>query len=269
MGKFLRRHFGRMRRIRQARARNALQNSWPHYQPELVELEQIRKEDAAWTPATRKPRGAAVGESSDDSDDEDDEPLEPFDLYSALGVRKGSKGVSGGRSRCFAQFHSRSARLDPERFRDAIDYDQEAWLQYRRVALAFVVLSDDSRREVYDSAGFEGLVKSESYSELSVFELDAIGIFDDFFEALNPLTGAEDAEIKEYLLLSAADDDAGDEDDDVPVVVRNGMPRLEDPGSFPRPPPQAAAASLALSDTVMRSRRPQYPGADAWARLKR
>ena len=29
------------------------------------------------------------------------------------------------------------------------------------------------------------------------------------------------------------------------------------------------AASLALSDTVMRSRRPQYPGADAWARLKR
>ena len=269
MGKFLRRHFGRMRRIRAARARNALRNSWPHYQPELVELEQIRKEDAAWAPTTRKPRGAAVGESSDDSDDEEDEPLEPFDLYAALGVRKGPKGVSGGRSRCFAQFHSRSAKLDPERFRDAIDYDQEAWLRYRQIALAFVVLSDDSRREVYDSAGFEGLVKSESYSELNVFELDAIGIFDDFFEALNPLTGAEDAEIKEYLLLSAADDDAGDEDDDaLPVVVRNGRPRLEDP-VFPKPPPQAAAASLALSDTVMRSRRPQYPGADAWARLKR
>ena len=117
MGKFLRRHFGRMRRIRQARARNALQNSWPHYAPELVELEQIRREDAAWTPTTRKPRGAAVGESSDDSDAEaEDEPLAAFDLYSALGVRKGSKGVAGGRSRCFAQFHSRSAKLDPERF---------------------------------------------------------------------------------------------------------------------------------------------------------
>ena len=271
MGKFLRRHFGRMRRIRQARARNALQNSWPHYAPELIELEQIRREDAAWAPTTRKPRGAAVGESSDDSDAEsEDDPLEPFDLYAALGVRKGPKGVSGGRSRCFAQFHSRASKLDPERFRDAIDYDQDAWLQYRRVALAFVVLSDDARREVYDSAGFEGLAKSESYSELSAFELDAIGIFDDFFEALNPLTGVEDAEIKEYLLLSAADDDAGDEDDDnLPVVVRNGRPRVEDPGSFPRPPPQAAAASLALSDTVMRSRRPQYPGADAWARLKR
>ena len=99
MGKFLRRHFGRMRRIRQARARNALQNSWPHYAPELIELEQIRKEDAAWTPTTRKPRGAAVGESSDDSDDEEDELLAPFDLYAALGVRKGPKGVSGGRSR--------------------------------------------------------------------------------------------------------------------------------------------------------------------------
>ena len=82
------------------------------------------------------------------------------------------------------------------------------------------------------------------------------------------MTGVEDPEIKEYLLLSAADDDAGDEDDDVPVVVRNGRPRLEDP-VFPRPPPQAAAASLALSDTVMRSRRPQYPGADAWAKIKR
>ena len=161
--------------------------------------------------------------------------------------------------------------MDPERFRDATEYDQEAWLQYRRVALAFVVLSDDARREVYDSAGYDGLQKSESYSELSVFDLDAIGVFDDFFEALNPLTGVEDAEIKEYLLLSAADDDAGDEDDDaLPVVVRNGAShRVEDPGSFPRPPPQAAAASLALSDTVMRSRRPQYPGADAWARLKR
>ena len=270
MGKFLRRHFGRMRRIRAARARNALQNSWPHYQPEVVELEQIRSEDAAWTPTTRKPRGAAVGESSDDSDDDEDEPLAPFDLYSALGVRKGSKGVAGGRSRCFAQFHSTSAKLDPERFRDAVEYDQEAWVQYRRVALAFVVLSDDSRREVYDSAGFEGLRQSESYSELSVFELDAVGIFDDFFEALNPLTGCEDAEIKEYLLLSAADDDAGDDDDDVlPVVVRNGASRrVEDP-VFPRPPPQAAAASLALSDTVMRSRRPQYPGADAWAKIKR
>ena len=65
------------------------------------------------------------------------------------------------------------------------------------------------------------------------------------------------------------EDCAGDEDDDVPVVVRNGRPRLEDPGAFPRPPPQAAAASLALSDTVMRSRRPQYPGADAWAKIKR
>ena len=234
-----------------------------------MELEQIRREDAAWTPTTRKPRGAAVGESSDDSDDDEDEPLAPFDLYSALGVRKGSKGVAGGRSRCFAQFHSTSAKLDPERFRDAVEYDQEAWVQYRRVALAFVVLSDDSRREVYDSAGFEGLRQSESYSELSVFELDAVGIFDDFFEALNPLTGCEDAEIKEYLLLSAADDDAGDEDDDVPVVVRNGASRrVEDP-VFPRPPPQAAAASLALSDTVMRSRRPQYPGADAWAKIKK
>ena len=108
------------------------------------------------------------------------------------------------------------------------------------------------------------------YAELSAFELEPIGVFDDFCEALNPLTGAEDPEIKEYLLLSAADDDAGDEDDDaLPVVVRNGRPRVEDPGAFPRPPPQAAAASLALSDTVMRSRRPQYPGADAWAKIKR
>ena len=79
-----------------------------------------------------------------------------------------------------AQFHSRTTKLDPESFRDAVDYDHDAWLQYRRVALAFVVLSDDSRGEVYDSAGFGGLVKSESYSELSAFDLDAVGVFDDF-----------------------------------------------------------------------------------------
>ena len=93
MGKFLRRHFGRMRRIRQARARNALQNSWPHYAPELVvrtNWEGGRRLDAD----DAKPRSAAVGESSDDSDAEEDEPLAPFDLYAALGVRKG-QGVAG------------------------------------------------------------------------------------------------------------------------------------------------------------------------------
>ena len=104
MGKFLRRHFGRMRRIRQARARNALQNSWPHYAPELIELEQIRREDAAWTP-TEKPRGAAVGESSDDSDAEaEDQPL-GADLY-AHRAPQNPKDIRRA-LKMLAQFHSK------------------------------------------------------------------------------------------------------------------------------------------------------------------
>ena len=48
-------------------------------------------------------------------------------------------------------------------------------------------------------------------------------------KAVNPLTGVEDPEIKEYLLLSAADDD--DEDDDIvlPVAVNGASKRREDP----------------------------------------
>ena len=377
MGKFLRRHFGRMHRIRSARARHAEHtelNPWPHYAPEQVELDRIRREDAAWTPTdaaeasseesseedgvddsgsegdvrvlvfegnpdarwvsphsaagkeraasldadapgsgeasssdesasddagsdaassdaasdesssddgsanaeappSRKPRGAAVGDESEDSDEDAeprDEPLEPFDLYAALGVRKARTGVAGGKSRCFAQFHAKAVKCDPEWFRGRSDYDDEAWREYRRVALAFVVLNDDERRAVYDAAGYAGLQKSESYSELNAFEVDPIGVFDDFFEAKCPLTGLDDVATKEYLLLAADDPDAGwEEDEDMPVVPRGGGRAREAVDvPFPRPPPHAAAASLALSDTVMSERRTaQYPGADAWARI--
>jgi len=380
MGKFIRRHFGRMHRIRIARARHAEHtelNPWPHYAPEQVELDRIRREDAAWTPTdaaeasseeaseedgvdhvaqreleesvddsgsegdvrvlvfegnpdarwvsphsaagkeraaslglsrldydvddagsdaassdaasdesssdngsanaeappSRKPRGAAVGDESEASDEDaepSDEPLEPFDLYAALGVRKARAGVAGGRSRCFAQFHAKAVKCDPEWFRGRSDYDEEAWQEYRRVALAFVVLNDDERRAVYDAAGYEGLQKSESYSELNAFEVDPIGVFDDFFEAKSPLTGAACEATKEYLLLAADDPEAGwEEDHEMPQVPRGGGRAREAVDvPFPRPPPHAAAASLALSDTVMSERRAaQYPGADAWARI--
>ena len=66
---------------------------------------------------------------------------------------------------------------------------------------------------------------------------------------MNPLTGEEDPEIKEYLLLSAADDD--DEDDDaLPVAVAERRRVVEGTRSaFPSRSPQAAAADPSHSRT--------------------
>ena len=109
--------------------------------------------------------------------------------------------------------------------------------------------------EVYDSAGYDGL-RNRSYSELSVFDLDAIGAFDDFFEALNPLTGVEDAEIKESAPERGRRRRATRTTTPHRVVVRNGSSqRREDPGILP-----AAASSqcglIAPSRTVMESETP-------------
>ena len=137
-------------------------------------------------------------------------------------------------------------------------------LQYRRVALAFVVLSDDARRS--RQCWFRGP------RQVRIL-LGTLRVRPRRGRRLRRLLRrpkstnrcvAEDAEIKECLLLSAADDD--DEDDDIvlPVAVNGASKRREDPDRS-RPPPQAAAASLALSDTVAGVERPPYPGADVRA----
>eukprot|EP00629_Pelagomonadales_sp_RCC1024_P009242 CAMPEP_0119276584 /NCGR_PEP_ID=MMETSP1329-20130426/15682_1 /TAXON_ID=114041 /ORGANISM="Genus nov. species nov., Strain RCC1024" /LENGTH=212 /DNA_ID=CAMNT_0007277019 /DNA_START=130 /DNA_END=765 /DNA_ORIENTATION=+ len=162
------------------------------------------------------PRGAAASAPVEDEDAEPEEepPLEPFDLYKVLGLKRTEKGVMGGRSRCFASYHARAVALRPERFRwpQAADEASDDWLKLRKLGLAFLVLSNDGRRDVYDRLGYEGLRKSEACHEKSAFELDALEIFDYFFDACNIFTGVEDEELKEYLLLSADRDDENFED---------------------------------------------------------
>ena len=162
--------------------------------------------------------GEGEGEEEDDWSD-----LAPFDLYKSLGVApkppttvkplktkpgapastptpapapaptntKSTGGVVGGDSRLRAQFHRRSLKYHPSHFRPVrsgnttpvLEQRRHAHLRFRQVALAFVVLKDSARREVYDSAGFNGLRQSESYAdeENNVFWWDPFSIFDSFF----------------------------------------------------------------------------------------
>ena len=248
-------------------------------------------DDALEAPVVASPRGLAASEAvptesadgdareADEADetDEEDAPLEPFDLYAALGVRAAAKGgVSGGRSRCFAAFRAQCARRDPEWFRGSSG-DVDGWLAFRRVALAFAVLSDAGRRAVYENAGFDGLRRSEALSEIDAFDLDPIGIFDDFYEARGPCTGTEDADLKEFLLLEAGgqddnDDDAvldGEADDEIPVVVgrADGTPRPRDDAAGAAMPPPPPGLGVGLAGGPRPPTGAAYPGADAWAKL--
>ena len=194
------------------RRRVAARARWLSIAPARASAEVVPRGLAASRPAANDaPPAPAADDESAAADDfrdadgaageEEEAPLAAFDLYGALGVtRAAGGGVSGGRSRCFAAFHARSLRFDPERFRGSAEAS-EAWTRFRRLGLAFAVLQDDARREVYDAAGFEGLRRSETHADRSAFELDALGVFDDFFDARNPLDGAEDGELREYLLL--------------------------------------------------------------------
>ena len=102
-----------------------------------------------------------------------------------------SGGVVGGDSRLRAQFHRRSLKYHPSHFRPVrsgntmpvLEQRRHAHLRFRQVALAFVVLKDPARREVYDSAGFNGLRQSEAYAddENNLFWWDPFTIFDSFF----------------------------------------------------------------------------------------
>ena len=169
------------------RRRVAARARWLCIAPARASAEVVPRGLAASRPAANgaPPAPAADDESAaaddfrdaDDAAEEEEEALAAFDLYGALGVtRAAGGGVSGGRSRCFAAFHARSLRFDPERFRGSAEAS-EAWTRFRRLGLAFAVLQDDARRAVYDAAGFEGLRRSETYADRSAFELDALGVF--------------------------------------------------------------------------------------------
>ena len=74
----------------------------------------------------------------------------------------------------------------------------DATKMFRRVALAYRVLGKDHElRQIYDTLGWQGLVKADVYAQESVFAINAFAQYDDFFAGV-------DEEDRQYLLLNGA-----------------------------------------------------------------
>jgi DnaJ-class molecular chaperone len=78
--------------------------------------------------------------------------------------------------------------------------------RFSQVALAYSILKNDEFREVLDKNGIEGLRRSESLSETSVFDVDPYEVYDSFFDG-------SDEEVRQYLLLHGPNA-LSDEDED-------------------------------------------------------
>lgn len=177
--------------------------------------------------------------------------------------------MGGGDAAVRTAFHKRAWLAYPY---EAVSYADEAAYEhavvaFRRICLAFSVLKDRERRRIYVTSGFKGLQSSESFQEDSVFEADALDVYNGFFE------GTDEAD-REYLLLNGADppsedeesednvigllgDDDDDDDDEPPEVLSS---RLEQPpasqnqhsaqllnAALPRPPSLAAGSSVTMA----------------------
>ncbi len=72
----------------------------------------------------------------------------------------------------------------------------DATKMFRRVALAYRVLGKDHElRQIYDTLGWQGLVKADVYAQESVFAINAFSQYDDFFAGV-------DEDDRQYLLLN-------------------------------------------------------------------
>ena len=160
-------------------------------------------------------------------------------------ARTGDTEVVGGATRVRARFHQLSSAAYP---RDREYYaDDEAYVaavtKFRRLALAFRVLTTAERCRIYLSGGYAALRASEAYAEESIFDADPEEVYRAFWE------GDDEAD-REYLLLNgpqAPSDDDDDDDDEIMqrhaalTVGLNQRPKPADPGPPPPPPPSMAA----------------------------
>lgn len=144
--------------------------------------------------------------ASDDTGDEsgDDaapwtEDLQPFDLFQALGLRPPTgDGLSRVGDRARAGFHTMAYNHYPRRaeaYATAREYAAVV-LAFRRACVAFIVLCDEQRHQIYNSCGYAGLRASEAYQEdgSNVFEMDPCKVRSSFF------AGRDEAD-RQYLLL--------------------------------------------------------------------
>eukprot|EP00658_Telonema_sp_P-2_P012673 TRINITY_DN14827_c0_g1_i1.p1 TRINITY_DN14827_c0_g1~~TRINITY_DN14827_c0_g1_i1.p1 ORF type:complete len:210 (-),score=45.55 TRINITY_DN14827_c0_g1_i1:325-954(-) len=175
--------------------------------------------------------------------------LAPFCLFSALKLVKpeGGEQISGARVR--TAFHRIAPRIDPDN-----------WTRFRQVTLAFSVLKSAETSKIYTELGYDALVRSEEYAEWSVFDLDPMTVYNDFFEGV-------DEEDREYLLMNGAaplsEEEESEEDEDLVGVARHetvgAQPvhsKLQDSDDGPPVPPD-----------MRMNRRPERKEPDPWAEI--
>eukprot|EP00392_Amoebophrya_sp_AT5.2_P013651 g13780.t1 len=171
---------------------------------------------------------SAAGEGWDDHDqhdlaeeqlheeeDEDFRDLESFDLHQVLGNLPRNPNLA----RVQAGFHEKSTLTwgspDLHSYGDLHDEAgaggaggaaERCWERFKQIVLAFLVLRDPVRRQIYEDLGFEALKRSESYAEQSVFGLKPVAEFERFFRG-------ERQEDRDYLLMNSSEHfDHGGED---------------------------------------------------------
>ena len=120
-------------------------------------------------------------DEEDNESYEEEDDSEEQDFYAILKIKKDAN-VDRIRSAFLKRATSRKAPKpdDPS---------------LRRVCIAFLVLKDADRRQIYDDCGYKGLRQSESYCENSVFDEDPDDVVSKFFSG-------QREEDREWMLLN-------------------------------------------------------------------
>eukprot|EP00947_MAST-08B_sp_MAST-8B-sp1_P001011 g1011.t1 len=156
-------------------------------------------------------------EGHEEEEEEEWEALAEFDLYEALRIPCVKDKPCDTRAR--GAYHRLATMWNPNLYvpvrsgnKTTVEQQYEAATkQFRRVTLAYLVLKDAPRKQIYDTGGWQGLKMSEGYQSTSVFEEAdyPYDIFEAFFE------GRDQAD-RDYLLLNGnallSDDEAGQEE---------------------------------------------------------
>jgi len=156
-------------------------------------------------------------------------------LFELLGVKKDVGGrVQGGEARILAKFHASASRfgVSPKGLQG--------------LCLALSVLRDPIRRQIYVDHGMKGLLQSESYAALSVFDQDAAAVREHFYSG-------EDPQAREFLMLHGTGGDSSD--DESPMVI---LPPRASEGGAASPPPKKKPTWKERSDIGM-ARTPTPP----------
>ncbi|EKX49056.1 hypothetical protein GUITHDRAFT_105138 [Guillardia theta CCMP2712] len=123
---------------------------------------------------------------------------------------------------------------------------------FKIVSLAYRVLKDAELRRIYVESGWHALVKSETYSECSVFTTDPFRQYDSFFNG-------EDEDDRQYLLLNGTEPISDDDED-----VRGGAGGQEKAGEEE----DEASASEEDEDEEVESEMPTLIPSDEISRNK-